>query len=229
MKSRKPTKKVFIPEVAYPIGQTSNSCDDIIFDDNIFSSDDSNRDNLAKLGVYYITGEIEQNSLLYIHQDVLLKHLSDKWNKAIQIIINSPGGLVSETWALIDLFDYVKMDVQTIGMGYIGSAGALLLASGTKGKRIISKNSHLMVHQFEAGAIGNYSQLVAEQKGLELEQQRHISFWTEHSKFTTEKEVIDNLLKGQDINLSPREALSFGIVDQILGEVLETPKTRKGR
>ena len=91
---------------------------------------------LRKKGIYYITGEIEDESLVEIHQDIVLKHLDPKWKDDIQVIVNTVGGYCPETWGLVDLLDYVRMDVRTVGLGECCSAGAVLLASGTPGKRV---------------------------------------------------------------------------------------------
>ena len=112
-------------------------------------------DYLRNSGIYYITGEIDTDSLLGYHQDILAKEIDPKWrNKDIQLIINSIGGEVSEGWMLIDLIDYVRMDVRTVGMGEICSLGTMLVAAGTKGKRSCSANCSLMVHGFSMSMSG---------------------------------------------------------------------------
>ena len=136
------------------------------------------KEKLYEKGIYYITGEIETNSLLEIHQDILLKHLDPAWHDDIQFIINSVGGEVAEGWALIDLLDWVKMEVQTTGLGLCASLGAMLLASGTTGKRRLGRNASLMVHGASVGyAGGNYQQLVTLTEDMKQEQRRAIEFW----------------------------------------------------
>ena len=79
-------------------------------------------DALRNAGIYYITGEIDTDSLLAIHQDILAKHIDPSWrNREIQLVINSIGGEVSEGWMFLDLLDFVRMDVRTVGMGEICS------------------------------------------------------------------------------------------------------------
>lgn len=207
-----------------------DSCDPFKQNTSVSSKDDDYNDfgspeeALERKGIYYLYGEIAEGSLLDIHQDVLLKHLTPSWKDDIQIFINSPGGDCAELWALIDLLEFVRMDIQTIGIGQICSAAAILLAAGTKGKRKIAPNGHIMIHQFSTIAMGNVSQLVAETRAIEQEQARHINFWKTHTNLKTDQEVISTLLTGVDLNLSPEEALRLGIVDQIVGKTIEAQK-----
>jgi ATP-dependent protease ClpP protease subunit len=101
-----------------------DNADDDFFNDGLdvrLDSDWSPSSELKKKGIYYITGEIGFNSLLDIHQDILLKHMDPKWTDDIQLIINSYGGYVAEGYSLIDLLDWVRMDVRTIAIGFCGS------------------------------------------------------------------------------------------------------------
>ncbi len=190
--------------------------------DTIMMIPDNNQNNdaedsLREKGIYYITGEIEPNSLLSIQQDILLKHLNPKWEDDIQIFINSCGGSCSETWALIDLLDFVKMDVWTTTIGEALSAGASILAAGTKGKRRATPNASIMVHTVAGGIFGNTAQIAAQAKALEQEHRRDIRFWITRTNLTTEKELREKLLLDVDNFLTPEQALAFGIIDEVLG------------
>ncbi|MFW6270487.1 MAG: ATP-dependent Clp protease proteolytic subunit, partial [Bacillota bacterium] len=79
-------------------------------------------------------------------------------DKDIKIYINSPGGSVTAALAMYDTIQYVKPDVMTICMGQAASAGALLLASGTKGKRYGLPYSRVMIHQPAGGVQGKASE-----------------------------------------------------------------------
>ena len=67
--------------------------------------------------------------------------------KDISLYINSPGGSVTDGFAIYDTMKYIKCDVSTICMGMAASMGAFLLAAGTKGKRLALPNSTIMIHQ----------------------------------------------------------------------------------
>lgn len=202
--------------------------DDLDFVESSFPVEQA---KLAQSGIYYITGTIEQATLLAIHQDILLKHLNPHWNEDIQIIINSPGGDVSEGWSLIDLLKFIKMDVRTIGMGGCYSLGACLLACGTKGKRSAAKNCSIMIHGMSSYTSGNKQQMVHQMKWVDHEHQKDIIFWLEHSVFKTSQEVERNLLDGFDKYFTAEEALKCGIidfiqVDQKLPSHISTPKSK---
>jgi ATP-dependent Clp protease protease subunit len=175
------------------------------------------KEKLYDKGIYYLTGQVESNSLLEIHQDILLKHLDPTWNDDIQLIVNSVGGDTSEGWALIDLLDWVRMDIRTTGIGICASLGAMFLASGTPGKRVAARNLSLMVHGASIeGLGGNYPQLVCAKKDMELEYGRMLRFWVEHSKYMSEEEVKKLFLDGFDHWISPEEALAHNIIDFII-------------
>lgn len=174
-------------------------------------------DQLRSKGIYYITGEIEPDSLLLVQQDILLKHLNPEWKDDIQIFVNSVGGSCSETWALIDLLDFVKMDVWTTVVGEALSAGAAILAAGTKGKRRATPNASIMIHTVAGGIYGNIAQIAAQTKAFDQEQRKDIRFWTSHSNLTTEEDLCKKLLLDVDNYLTPEQALSFNIIDEIIG------------
>ena len=70
--------------------------------------------------------------------------------KDISLYINSPGGSVTDGFAIFDTMNYIKCDVSTICMGMAASMGAFLLAAGAKGKRLALPNSDIMIHQLQA-------------------------------------------------------------------------------
>lgn len=175
--------------------------------------------HLKNKGIYYITGEIEDNSLLDIQQDLLLKHLDPEWKHPVQIFVNSVGGSASETWALVDLLSWIRMPVRTIGLGYCASAGAILLATGDPGHRIITENTAIMIHGPSIGSHGGtHQQMVADSLDMQLEYNRHVQFWKKHSKFNTDSTVQNQLLNGIDVTVDAKGAIELGIVDVIIGQ-----------
>ena len=174
-------------------------------------------EELREKGIYYITGEIVEDSLLEISQNILLKHMDPSWKEDIQLIINTVGGETAEGWALIDLLDWIKMDVRTIGLGTCCSLGAVLLAAGTKGKRVVAPNTSVMVHGAAIDGVGGtLQQLKVMTAEMEREFERDIKFWTTHSVYNTSDKVKGVFLDGNDHYYSSEEALAHGIVDSIL-------------
>jgi ATP-dependent Clp protease protease subunit len=178
-------------------------------------------------GIYYITGEIEAGGLLEIQQDILIKHLDPNWKDDVQLIINSPGGESCEGWALVDLLDWVKMDVKTVGIGQVCSLGAILVACGTPGKRALTRNSSMMIHGASTyGVGGNVQQLATHMKDMEIEFEKSLRFWSEHSKYKTKEEVKSVFLNGLDVYLTPEDAVGHGVIDVIINQKI-IPKPRK--
>jgi ATP-dependent Clp protease protease subunit len=176
---------------------------------------------LRKAGVYYIYGPINEGSLQSIHRNVLLKHLAGpaNWNSDLVFIINSPGGLIDETNGLLDLLSNIRMDIRTVGLGTCASAGAQLLAAGTKGKRLIGESTQVMIHCYSWGSQGKHHELVASRHAQDHLYDQEVKFWIKHSKYKTKKDVEKYLLKKEDVWLTAKEALKHGIVDHI-GDVL---------
>jgi ATP-dependent Clp protease protease subunit len=182
-------------------------------------------------GVYYIYGEIEEGDLVDMQVDLLLKHLSLEWKDEVQIYVNCVGGSVSEAWALIDLMQFVKMDVRTIGLGDCLSAGACILAAGTKGKRLGSPNLAVMVHEaaWPRPPGGTVHQLRDNTQAMEQERERDIRFWLKHSKYTEKEEIEKKFLNQRDHWMTAHGALSHGIIDGVIGEPLPEPPKKRGR
>lgn len=176
----------------------------------------SAEDTLKNNGIYYITGEITEGSLVEISQDILLKHLDPEWQQDIMLIVNSCGGALDEGWMLIDLLDYVRMDVTTLGLGACSSLGAMLVAAGTIGKRNIARRTTLMTHQAQFyGLGGNLQTLNREMKVVKQEYEKVIQFWLEKSRYTDEEDIKKYIVPEQDVFMTPVEALGHGIADGI--------------
>ncbi len=172
--------------------------------------------SLWPYGIYYITGEIMERSLTGIQVDLLSKHIDINWRDDIQFYINSPGGVMSQGWALMDIMNSCRMRFRTIGLGNVSSLAAMLLANGTKGMRYVTENTEVMIHQFSSGVDGNFADLTAQQIGNQQEFKRHLKFWREHSKYKTDALVVKYLLKPTDNYLTAEDALKYGIIDHII-------------
>jgi len=172
-------------------------------------------EELKKQGIYYVTGMLEQDSLLEIQQDILLKHLDKEWVEDVQLFINSVGGECSEGWALLDLLRFVRMDVHTRGMGECCSMGAMLLACGDY--RVGCRNLSVMVHGASAYNFvdGNKQDITAKKKWVDQEHERDMRFWLEHSKYKTRKQIEKLFLDGLDKYMTVEQALKHGILDKV--------------
>lgn len=143
-----------------------------------------------------------------------LLHLAHEDPKAdIKLYINSPGGSVYDGMAIYDTIQYIKPDVQTIGIGLQASMGAFLLSSGTKGKRSILPHAKVMIHQPSSGTRGKVTDMEIDLKeGLAVKEMLTEIF----AKNTGHKVAKVKADMERDYWMSPTEALEYGIVDKII-------------
>lgn len=150
---------------------------------------------------------------LVVAQLLFLAHQDDK--KDIKLYINSPGGSVYDGLAIIDTIDYIKPDVETIGIGLQASMGAMLLSAGTKGKRFALPNSRVMIHQPSSGTQGKITdQEIALKEGVYLKKRLAEIFAKNTGKDL--KQVEKDM--DRDNWMSAAEALKYGIIDKVIGQ-----------
>ncbi len=133
--------------------------------------------------------------------------------KDIKLYINSPGGSVYDGLAIYDTIQYIKPDVQTIGIGLQASMGAFLLSSGTKGKRVALPNSRIMIHQPSSGTQGKVTdQEITLRESIYLKQRLNeiLSKNTGQDISKIEKDA------DRDYWMSAKEAVEYGLADKII-------------
>ena len=133
--------------------------------------------------------------------------------KDIYMYINSPGGIVTSGFGILDTMNYIKPNVSTICMGQAASMAAVLLASGTKGKRMILENARVMIHQPLGGVSGQASDIEIHTKEilyLKDKLNKILSDNTGQSIKTIEKDT------NRDNFMSSETALKYGLVDEII-------------
>ena len=134
--------------------------------------------------------------------------------KDIKLYINSPGGSVYDGLGIIDTMNYIEPDVQTIGIGLQASMGAMLLSSGTKGKRFALPNARIMIHQPSSGTEGKITdQEIALREGIYLKRVL-AEMMAKNTGQSLEKIEID---MDRDNWMSAEEAKKYGIVDEVIG------------
>ena len=135
--------------------------------------------------------------------------------KFIKMIINSPGGEVPSAFALIDTMKGSKIPVYTYGLGEIASCGLMTFIAGVKGHRYITRNTAILSHQYSWGSYGKDHELMARVKEFNNTQVRIV----EHYKRCTgmeEKDIKKYLLPPEDVWLTAKEAVKYGIADEIV-------------
>lgn len=143
-----------------------------------------------------------------------LLHLAyEKPDEDIKLYINSPGGSVYDGLAIYDTMNFIKPDVQTIGIGLQASMGAFLLSAGAKGKRAVLPNARVMIHQPSSGTRGKITdQEIDLREGLLLKEKLAKIL----SKNTDQDfEKLKNDME-RDYWMSAEEAVKYGLVDKII-------------
>ncbi len=136
-------------------------------------------------------------------------------DKDISIYINSPGGSVTAGLGIMDTMNYVKPDVATICMGQASSMGAVLLASGEKGKRSALPNSRVMIHQPWAGMQGTASDIQIHAQELLTMRERLNKILAAQTGQTLKKISADT---DRDFFMNADEAQEYGVVDAVLAK-----------
>ena len=141
--------------------------------------------------------------------------------RPISIYLNSPGGSFTALTAIYDTMRYIKPDVQTICLGQAASAAAVLLAAGTKGKRLALPNSRILIHQpATEGGYGQSSDLEIQAKEIMRIRSLMEGMLAESTGQSVEKISQDI---ERDKYLTAEEAVEYGIVDDILTSLKDVP------
>lgn len=169
---------------------------------------------LLKERIIFIgTGIDDTVASLAIAQMLFLE--SEDAEKDIIMYINSPGGSVTAGLAIYDTMQYIKPDVSTICMGLAASMGAVLLAAGTKGKRIALPNSRIMIHQPWGGVQGKAVDIETHAREIINLRQLLNEILSKHTKQDIGKIESDT---DRDFFMSAKDALQYGLIDEVLVE-----------
>jgi ATP-dependent Clp protease protease subunit len=174
---------------------------------------------LLKERIIFLTGGVEdQISSLICAQLLFLE--SENPTKEIAFYINSPGGVVTSAFAMMDTMNYVKCPVATMCIGQAASAGSLLLTCGEKGKRYSLPNSRVMIHQPSGGAQGMASDIeIQAREILKLrEKLNNIYVAQTGQKLSAIEKAMD-----RDTDMSAQEAKTFGLIDHVIASRADMP------
>ena len=143
-----------------------------------------------------------------------LLHLeSEDPEKDIYIYINSPGGSITSLFAIYDTMKYIKPDVATVCMGLAASAGAVILAGGTPGKRYSLPHARIMLHQPAGGAEGTSKDIEIQAKLITDMRNQINGLLADFTDKDVEQIAVDT---DRDFWMTAQEALEYGIVDEVL-------------
>lgn len=167
---------------------------------------------LLKDRIIFLGEDVNEHTANLVVAQMLFLEAEDA-KKDIILYINSPGGSVYDGMAIYDTMQYVKCDVQTVGVGVQASMGAFLLSSGAKGKRSILPHATVMIHQPSSGTRGKVTDMEIDLKeGLRIKKQLNeiLAANTGQKLSKIEKDVE------RDFWMTAPEAKSYGLVDQVI-------------
>lgn len=166
---------------------------------------------LLKERIIFLSGAINDDSANIVIAQLLFLESEDP-KKDIYLYINSPGGSVTSTLAVIDTMNHIKPDVSTICVGLAASGGAWLLSSGAKGKRFALPNAEVMIHQPLGGTEGQASDIAITAKNiLRLRDLLNKMMAKNTGKPLAQVEKDTD----RDFYMTAEEAKKYGLIDEI--------------
>ena len=167
---------------------------------------------LLRERIIFLPGAIDDEMANIIVAQLL--HLeADDPDKDIAIYVNSPGGSVYAGLAIYDTMQFVKPDVQTICVGIAMSMGAVILAGGTKGKRMSLPNSRILIHQPSGGFQGQAADIQIHAEEILNIRRRLDEIFAEHTGQPVEQVNKD---MDRDRYMKPDEAVEYGLIDRVI-------------
>ena len=171
---------------------------------------------LLKDRIIFLSEDVNNVSASLVVAQLLFLESEDP-DKEIFLYINSPGGSITDGMAIVDTINYIKCPVSTICVGMAASMGAVLLASGAKGRRFATPNSEILIHQplISGGLSGQTTEIKIHADHMVKTREKLnklLSERTGQSLETIEKDTE------RDNYMSAEEALEYGLIDGILGK-----------
>ena len=167
---------------------------------------------LLKERIVFLGGPIDSDVANLVVAQLLFLASEDP-KKDISFYINSPGGSVSATLAMIDTMNHIRPDISTVCVGIAASGAAWILSSGAKGKRFVLPNSEVMIHQPLGGAEGQASDIEITAKHILSTRDRLNKIMAKNTGQPLKK--IENDVD-RDFFMTAEESVKYGIVDKVL-------------
>ncbi|MGN6742374.1 MAG: ATP-dependent Clp protease proteolytic subunit [Amnibacterium sp.] len=168
-------------------------------------------DRLLRDRIIWLGSEVRDENANEIAAKLLLLAAEDP-ERDIYLYINSPGGSITAGMAIYDTMQFIPNDVVTVGIGMAASMGQLLLTAGTKGKRYITPNARVLLHQ-PHGGFGGTSSDIQTQAQLIIDMKNRLAAITAEATGKTVEQI--NADGDRDRWFNADEALEYGFVDHI--------------
>ena len=169
---------------------------------------------LLKDRIIFLGGQINDDVANIIIAQILFLDSEDS-KKDISMYVNSPGGSVSSTLAIIDTMNHVKAPVSTVCVGMAASGGAWVLSSGERGKRFALPNADIMIHQPLGGTEGQASDIAITAEHILKTKKNLIKIM---AKNTGQSEARIEKDLDRDFYMSADEAKKYGLIDKVISK-----------
>ena len=167
---------------------------------------------LLRERIIFLGGPIDDHTANIVIGQLLFLESEDA-KKDIFLYVNSPGGSVTSTMAIVDTMNHVRPDISTFCVGLAASMGATLLAAGAKGKRFALPNSQIMMHQVAGGVSGEAVEIEITAKQIIKIKEKLNKILAKHTGQSLEKVERDT---DRDFYLDANEAKEYGIIDEVI-------------
>jgi ATP-dependent Clp protease protease subunit len=181
-----------------------------------FSAQDRISIKFQDAGVHFLIGEINEESVNEAVKWITYENIDSKSDRILTLYINSQGGDLYEAFGLIDMMRNSSLPIRTIGFGSVMSAAFLILASGARGERYITRNCGIMCHQMSVmEEMGKYHDIKATRKETDRLNRAMYDILKESTDLDG-RIIKTKLLPAHDVYMTAEEMIAFGAADQIL-------------
>ncbi|HEU5114221.1 MAG TPA: ATP-dependent Clp protease proteolytic subunit [Candidatus Paceibacterota bacterium] len=167
---------------------------------------------LLKDNIIFLSGPIDDHVANTVIAQLLFLQSEDP-KKDISLYVNSPGGSVTATLAIVDTMNFIKNDVATYCVGLAASGAAVVLSAGKKGKRYILKNAEVMIHQPLGGVEGQATDIAITAKHI-LKTRENLNKMLSENTGRPISQIEKDVER--DFFMDADEAKKYGIIDKIL-------------
>ena len=169
---------------------------------------------LLKDRIIFLSEDVNSASASLVVAQLLFLESEDP-DKEISLYINSPGGSITDGMAIVDTINYIKCPVSTICVGMAASMGAVLLASGAKGKRFATPNAEILIHQplISGGLSGQTTEIKIHADHMVKTREKLNKLLSERTGQNLETIERDT---ERDNYMTAEEALKYGLIDGIM-------------
>lgn len=161
--------------------------------------------------IIFLGGPIDDHTANLIVAQILFLESQNK-EKPMYLYVNSPGGSVTAAMAILDTMNHVTSEVATVCVGLAASAAAVILSTGTKGRRSALKNAEVMIHQPHGGVEGQVSDITIAAKRMQDVRERTNKILAKNTGKTLARIAAD---VERDKYMTAEEAKEYGLIDKI--------------